>query len=66
MSLPKSKLMLISIICIASLAVAALLILEDKPIVVSTCVYSGVSARLMLILLSSSMMCSDTVPSPTG
>ncbi len=30
MSLPKSKLMLISIICIASLAVAALLILEDK------------------------------------
>jgi len=28
--LPKSKLMLISIICIASLAVAALLILEDK------------------------------------
>jgi len=30
MSLPKSKLMLISIICIALLAVAALLILEDK------------------------------------
>ena len=30
MSLPKSKLMLISIICITLLAVAALLILEDK------------------------------------
>ena len=30
MSLPKSKLMLISIVCIALLAVAALLILEDK------------------------------------